>query len=143
MSAKIPGLRSPAETLGGIVYIGRMLDKIRLHLAGKLPEDFHSNLGKGFDGRCAAFLKISYAALVHRIAGDPERSDDELLAWIFSHGHQPDDEQIEVWNGFMTKRGWRDEASPILLKRKAEGGFADRADIETMFNFIDADEGRL
>jgi len=33
---KIPGLRSPHEKLGDIVYFGRMLDKIRLHAAGKL-----------------------------------------------------------------------------------------------------------
>lgn len=143
MSGKIPGLRSPAETLGGIVYIGRMLDKIRLKLADTLPEDYQANLGKGFDGRCAAFLKISYAALAEKIAKNPEWTDDELVAWIFSQGRQPDEEEIEIWNGFMTKRGWRDDASPILLKRKAEGGFADRDDIQTMFNFLDADEGRI
>ena len=33
----IPGLRSPYDTVGGIVQFGRMLDKIRLHAAGKLP----------------------------------------------------------------------------------------------------------
>jgi gluconokinase len=140
---KIPGLRSPADTLGGIVYIGRMLDKIRLNLAGKLPEDYLPHLGKGFDGRCTAFLKISYADLVERIVRNPELTDAELVAWIFAQGRQPDEQEIEIWNGFMTKRGWKDEASPLLLKRKAEGGFADRADIETMFHFIDADEGRL
>ena len=42
----------------------------------------------------------------------------------------------------MRKRGWKDEGSATLAKRKAAGGFADRADIETFFQFIDADEGR-
>ena len=33
-------------------------------------------------------------------------------------------------------------ASEILERRKREGGLSERADIETMFQFIDADEGR-
>ena len=42
----------------------------------------------------------------------------------------------------MRKRGWKDDASEILEQRKREAGMADRAEIETMFQFIDADEGR-
>ena len=33
--------------------------------------------------------------------------------------------------------------TPTLERRKREAGLQDRADIETMFQFIDADEGRL
>jgi hypothetical protein len=40
---KVPGLRSLYEKVGGIVYFGRMLDKIRLHASGRLPEGY--NLG--------------------------------------------------------------------------------------------------
>ena len=43
----------------------------------------------------------------------------------------------------MTKRGWKDEASQRLGERKLESGFQDRADIETFFQYIDADEGRF
>jgi Domain of unknown function (DUF5069) len=43
------GLRSPSEKVGGLFYFGRMLDKMRLHARGKLPADYHENLGKGFD----------------------------------------------------------------------------------------------
>jgi len=35
----VPGLRSPSAKVGGLVYFGSMLDKIRLHAAGKLPSD--------------------------------------------------------------------------------------------------------
>jgi hypothetical protein len=34
----IPGLRSPSDQVNGLVYFRRMLDKIRLAEAGKLPE---------------------------------------------------------------------------------------------------------
>ena len=37
-------VRSPAEKVGGVVYFGRMLDKIRLQAATLLPFDFQANL---------------------------------------------------------------------------------------------------
>ena len=40
---QVPGLRSSYDKVGGIVYFGRMLDKIRLNAADKLPKDY--NLG--------------------------------------------------------------------------------------------------
>jgi len=46
----------------------------------------------------------------------------------------------EVWNGFMSKRGWRDESNDGLEKMKREGGFAHRTDIQTFFDFHEADE---
>src|SRR5438093_250931 len=43
--------RSPRETMCGWVHLPRFIDKIRLHLAGKLPPDYQANFCKGFDGR--------------------------------------------------------------------------------------------
>ena len=63
----IPGLRSPAALVGGLVYFGRMLDKIRLAAAGKLPEGWQAARGTkmtgSFDGRCCRFLHIEYTVL--------------------------------------------------------------------------------
>ena len=42
----------------------------------------------------------------------------------------------------MRKRGWNDVASERLQQRKAEGGFSSREEIQTMFDYIDADEER-
>ena len=140
MNTPIPGLRSPGAKIDELVYFGRMLDKIRLHQAGKLPEDYIHNLGSGFDERCVHFLRISYRDLMDRVAEG--RTDEELLSWAYREGHHPDEEEIEVWSEFMRKRGWNDAGSPTLAKRKADGGFADRDDIQTFFQFIDADEGR-
>ena len=143
MNPNVPGLRSPADRVGNVVYFGRMLDKIRLHLDGRLPEDYQANLGSGFDERCVHFLKISYRDLVDRLTEHRDGTDDELLEWAFNSGRRPDDEEIEVWSEFMRKRGWKDEATERLEQRKAEGGFTDRRDIETVFQYIDADEGRF
>ena len=120
----IPGLRSPADQVSGLVYFGRMLDKIRLAAAGKLPEGWQPMRGtsmKGsFDLRCSQFLKIDYAALeTETLKGD--KSDAELLAWAFQHGRQPDDQEIEVWNAFMTKLGWRDAGSSSRIRAHRRG----------------------
>ena len=132
--------RSPKDQVGGIVYFGRLADKIRLMAAGELHPDLHANLGKAFDERCVSFLEVSYEALRSRVLDGLD--DDQLLAWCFENGHQPTAEQIEIWNDFMTKRGWNDAAGEILSRRKKESGFESRNDIQTMFGYIDADEGR-
>lgn len=139
----IPGLRSPYDEVGGIVYFGRMLDKIRLHAIGKLPPAWVSCMGTPypttFDGRCCRFLDIEYDLLeIETVKGG---SDEELLAWAFAIGRRPSDEEIEIWNAFMTKRGWRDSGTAKLHERLAEIGLPVDA-VQTMFDFIDLDEGR-
>ena len=52
------------------------------------------------------------------------------------------EDEIYIWNEFMRKRGWNDEISEILDRRKKEARMAGRSEIKTMFAFIDADEGR-
>jgi gluconokinase len=134
-------LRSPRETVGGLFYFGRMLDKIRMHAKGELPMDYHRNLGKGFDEKCVKFLRIDYDQLVERVKQGG--TDEEILQWCFDNGRRQNKYNIYVWNEFMRKRGWNDEVSEIVQRRKAEAGMSDRSDIQTSFQFIDADEGRL
>jgi hypothetical protein len=136
---KIP-LRSPFQKVDGFVYFARMLDKIRAHGKSALPPDYQPNLGKGFDQLCVAFLRVDYNQLVDRVKQGG--SDEEILHWCFSVGRQPSEDEVYVWNEFMRKRGWNDEVSETLKRRKKEAGMAGRSEIETMFAFIDADEGR-
>ncbi len=138
--ARFP-LRSPSEKVGSLFYFGRMLDKIRLQIRGELPSDYHENLGKGFDERCVNFLRVEYDPLVERVKQGG--ADEDILHWCFTVGHKPTEEDIYVWNEFMRKRGWNDEVSEMVARRKAEAGMTDRSDIQTSFQFIDADEGRL
>ena len=133
-------IRSPAAKVGGIVYFGRMLDKIKANTNGTLPADYTSNLGRKFDEYCVALLHVGYEQLVDRVAQGG--SDEEILDWCFARGRRPADHEIHIWNEFMRKRGWNDEISETLAQRKQEAGMAWRSDIRTMFEFIDADEGR-
>lgn len=134
-------LRSPSEKVGGLFYFGRMLDKIRLHARGELPSDYHPNLNKGFDEKTVKFLRVGYDDLVARVKQGG--SDEEILEWCFTVGRKPTEDDIHAWNEFMRKLGWNDEVSEIVARRKAEAGMADRSDIRTSFEFIDADEGHL
>ena len=133
-------VRSPGAKVGGIVYFGRMLDKIRVHARGELPADYQAKLGNGFDGWCVGFLRVDYHAVVDRVKEGG--TDEEILDWCFLRGRKPTDGEIYVWNEFMRKRGWDDELSETLIRRKKEAGMAGRSEIRTMFNFIDADEDR-
>jgi len=140
----IPGLRGPSEQVNGLVYFGRMVDKVRLAGKGKLPADWEENrsaaVKNSFDWRCCNFLKIDYAALeAETLKGG---SDAELLSWAFAHGRRPSDEEIEIWNAFMMKRGWQDVGTKRLSERLAEIGLPPGT-VQTMFEFIDLDEGRL
>src|SRR5947207_11749441 len=116
--------KSPKEMTGGMMYFPRMLAKIRLHGAGELPEDYHANLGRPrtADGACTNFLRVNYGVLRQRVlrAGPMKRS----------------------WNGFVSKLGWNDFASPLLEEGKQRCGITDRTDIVTIPELIDFDEKR-
>ena len=130
----------PTVETKGIVYFARMLDKIRKHARGELREDFHERLGEGFDGYCTQYMRIAYPALVERtLAGG---TDEEILAWCFENGRELNETNILIWNNFLAKVGLRDYASERLAMFKREAGLADRDDIDTIFAFMDADEGR-
>jgi len=131
---------SPYVLTDGIVYFARMCDKIRLHSAGKLDHDYVPNLGRAFDDLCCQFLGISYEELDRQIREG--KSNDEALAWCARNGRELRPIDKKVWNAFMTKRAWRDDARPRLIQRLEEAGMPGRADIETMFDFIEIDEGR-
>ena len=134
-------VRSPAAKVGGLVHFGRMLDKIRAHARGELPADYVPNLGQGFDGRCLRFLGVNYDEVVARVKAGG--TDEEILQWAFEKGRKPSEEEIEIWNEFMRKCGWKDGVSEMLVRRKKESGLSERDEIETMFQYIDVDEGRM
>jgi hypothetical protein len=84
---------------------------------------------------------VSSSELVERV--EKGGTDEDILQWCFSVGRKPSEDDIYIWNEFMRKRGWNDEVSDMVTRRKAEAGMSNRAEIQTSFQFIDADEGRL
>ena len=125
----------------GMTYFPRMLDKIRLHARGELGEDYHANLGERMDKYCVDFLRVDYADVRDRVLAGG--TDEDVLAWCFERGRPLSIGDLQVWNGFIQKRGWNDEASEHLAAMKTNLGIGDRADIATIAQLLDLDEGRM
>ena len=138
-----PPQRSPRVKVGGLYHFGRMLDKVRAHQRGELPEEYHPNFGlrMGLDGLLCAFLGGTFAELCARVAEGG--TDEEILAWCCERGPCPLSEgRTFGWNEFARKVGWSDIAGRFLKKVKAEDGISDRDDLVTAFDIIDFREGR-
>jgi hypothetical protein len=124
----------------GLYLFARLLDKIRKHARGELHENHVPFLGKGFDERLCHFMRVDYEELRARtLAGG---SDEEIFDWCQQTGRGLKDIDVLMWNGFVSKRGWRDETTPALEADKAKRGLAHRTDIVTFFEFYEVDEGR-
>jgi hypothetical protein len=139
--SKGSGLRSPYDKTFGLVYFGRMLDKIRSMARGELPPEYVENFEKDFDEKCAMFLGINYELVVNYV--NQGLTDQAILQSCFGMGHRPSEGEIHMWNEFMRKRGWNDELSGTLENQKKKRAMLSRSEIQTAFQFIDADAGRL
>ena len=135
------GLRSPYDKICGLVYIARMLDKLRSLARGEPPAEYFGNFEKDFDQKCAMFLGVNYELVVSYV--NDGLSDNAILQSCFGMGNRPSEGEIYMWNEFMRKRGWNDELSGTLEKEKKRHAMLSRSEIQTVFQFIDADSGRL
>jgi hypothetical protein len=126
----------------GWVYLPRYVDKIRLHLAGKLPADYQPNLGKGFDGmwlKAAGLTHDQFVAVVKNTLTDGEVAD-----WVLHHVKKSDAEKAAHREDMLRRPIPGDAAAQErLLMRKREAGLADRGDIKTFVDLLDADEKRI
>ena len=131
---------SPTLEIDGLPYFRRLCEKVRLMAAGTLRADLHDNLGLGMDLWTCQFLGVDYESLaqVVRVGAD----DEEALAWARKHGITRADHERDWWVAFMKTVGFRDRLSTRLRERLEESGLQDRNDLLTMFDYIDADEGR-
>ena len=138
---KIEGLRSPQIKVGCLYHFGRMIDKIRLFYDDKLPNEYSSfrGLSTGLDGHLCGFLEINYDQLEERVKAGG--TDKEILEWCYVDGHRPNKVQVRIWNGFVSKMGWRDLFLKFVNNIKKQAGIEDRDDIVTLFDLIGLDEG--
>jgi hypothetical protein len=134
--------RSPRETMAGWTYLPRYIDKIRLHLAGKLHADYQENLGKGFD---AMWLK--HAGLTHEQMLEVVKNsgtDGEVCDWVSQHVKKTRAEKAAHHADLLSRPLANDAKARERFKmRKAESGLTLRDDITTFVDYIDADEKRL
>lgn len=126
----------------GLIYFARMLDKIRLHAENRLAPGYFVGTDDPtfFDARCSRFLGVNYDELVERTLQGG--SNEEVLEWCFARGKKPSEEEIEIWNAFIAKRGWRDAGSADLRAARERLGWSGRDEIQTWVDLHDAEEGR-
>ena len=132
--------RSPYETMDGWVHLPRLVDKIRLHEAGQLPEDYQPNyLHKGFDLAWFEASGVAPDTLVGVVKGSI--TDGQVCDWVKANVRVADEAKTALRDDLLSY-GTEGALLERLIQRKAESGLQDRDDIRCMFDYIDADEGR-
>src|SRR5580698_6263571 len=133
--------RSPRETMCGWVYLPRFVDKIRLHLAGKLHPDYQENFTKGFDGAWLKAAGVTAEQVIEVVKGSI--TDGQVADWIAKNVKKSEADKA-AFRDFILKRGTEEgEIKDRLKMRKEQAGLAHRDDIKTFVDFIDADEKRM
>jgi len=132
---------SPNDEVSGYVYFARLCSKIRLSQSGDLDPEFNPNMGKGMDLWTCQLLHVEYEALRDVVIAGA--TDQQALEWCWQNGTQPNEHELDWWNSYMRNRCYRDDLSDILVSRKQQSGWQDRDEIQTMFDYLDADDGRL
>ena len=134
--------RSPRETMDGWPHLPRYVDKIRLHLAGKLHADYQANYGtKGFDKGWLEAAGVTHAEMVDVV----KRSitDGEVCDWVKHNVKKSAAEKGAFLQGMVSYPKADDADGVARLKlRKEQAQLAHRHDIKNFVDFIDADEKR-
>ncbi len=134
--------RSPRETMDGWHYLPRYIDKIRLHLAGKLHSDYTENFGKGFDGLWLKTAGVTHEQMIDVVKNS--LTDGQVCDWVRQNDKKTDAEKEAHWQEMYHRPKPGDaEAVARLKMRKEQSGLGRRDDIKTFVDFIDADEKRI
>lgn len=134
--------RSPRETMAGWMHLPRYVDKIRLHLAGRLHADYQPNFGKGFDGMWCEAAGVNHGQMIEVVRQSV--TDGQVCDWVRQQVARSD-EQKAAHARDMLNRPAPDNAAAQerLAQRKVAVGIGHRDDIKTFVDLIDADEKRI
>ncbi|MHB1286414.1 MAG: DUF5069 domain-containing protein [Leptospirales bacterium] len=137
-------LRSPRETLGGYVFLPRLIDKVRLYAEKQLPEAYCGNLLKpspAIDGRFLEFKKIDPEEIRKAILESPD--DRSILSWVEQNGVLRSDTEKKDWIRALEQD--IPNAARIEARSKIYSGVASRFDLSqiNVFDLIDLDEERI
>ena len=133
--------RSPRETMCGWMHLPRFIDKVRLHLAGKLHPDYQPNFCKGFDGLWLERAGVSADQFIEVV----KRSitDGEVCDWVHKNVKKTEADKAAHRERMLAypKKGDAEMEARLKL-RKEQAGLTHRDDIQTFVDFIDVDEKR-
>ena len=134
--------RSPRETMDGWPHLPRYIDKIRLHLAGKLHADYQPNFGKGFDGGWLKAAGVTHEQMIEVVKKSV--TDGEVCDWVRRNVKKTAADKAALLQHMLNYPSPDDAEGQARLKmRKEQAGISHRDDIKGFVDFIDADEKRL
>ncbi len=134
--------RSPRETMDGWMYLPRYLDKIRLHLAGKLHADYQENFGNGFDGMWLKAAGVTHEQMIGVVKNSI--TDGEVCDWVRKNVKKSTADKAAYAQDILSRpKADNAEAIARLKMRKEQCGGAHRDDVKTFVDVIDLDEKRL
>jgi hypothetical protein len=134
--------RSPRETMCGWMHLPRYIDKIRLHLAGRLHPDYQPNFGKGFDGRWLQAAGLTAEQFIDVVKSSI--TDGQVCDWVGKNVQKPESAKAAHREQMLNYPKKDDPEMQARLKsRKEAAGMTQRDDIQSFVDFIDVDEKRI
>jgi hypothetical protein len=128
--------------MDGWHHLPRYVDKIRLHLAGKLHSDYVENLGTGFDGMWLKFAGVAHEKMVEVVRNSI--TDGQVYDWVRQNVKKSAAEKEAHWQETLHRpKPGNAEGAARLKMRKEQSGLAHRDDIQSFVDYIDADEKRI
>jgi hypothetical protein len=128
--------------MDGWRYLPRYIDKIRLHLAGKLHADYQENLGKGFDGMWLKAAGVTHEQMIDVVKNS--LTDGQVCDWVRQNVKKSPADKAAHWQDMSSRPLANDETAIARLKmRKEQCGGAHRDDVKTFVDVIDLDEKRI
>jgi len=130
--------RTPYDTLGGIVFLPRAIDKMRAHIAGT-KGDYNSRLGTS--ERMLRYLFGITGDDFEQIVREQPSDEGVLRSLLTRVPLSPEDiddwNEIAIFGGPLTEEDWQ-----LHWQRLESSGHGHRREIVTQFDRLDLDEGR-
>jgi Domain of unknown function (DUF5069) len=130
--------RSPFDTLGGVRWLPRMIDRARASLAGTLGEYDYPTV---VDRMLFEFFKTDADAFLGAVRATPK--DDDLLAWLLAaRGGATPVAEIDAFNQRISSRSPAgDPEREATFRERLAAAKCERTDITTFFQLLAVEEG--
>jgi hypothetical protein len=134
--------RSSREIMDGWMHLPRYVDKIRLHLAGKLHPDYHANLGRGFDAMWLKAAGVTHEQMIEVVK--KSFIDGQVFDWVRTNVKKSSADKRAHAETMLNRPPADDAAAQERFKqRKQEFKLGHRDDVRTFVDLNDADEKRF
>ena len=130
--------RSGYESIGGIIFVPRAVDKARAEVAGSLGSYYSRT---GFSADLFEFLGISADAFHEAVQTND--TDAAMLDWLRTNMTNRSPEEVVTWNtSMMTRVPTTPEGKARYRQFLEDIDQAHRTDLTRQLDRLDLDEGR-